>query len=196
MLKNRIENYCLFPIFAAIMKQTQIGCIRSTLSTGAQFHVKQNKYTLWRSTNSELKQVRNLERYISPLSRVLIVNIFLIDGINKIFIYENVEEWMFFKGVPEASLPFVIAFEIIGALAIMVGWQTKLFSVLFFLFCILTAIIFHSDFSNSVERISFMKNISMAGGFIFLFLYGGGSFSLDDYLHNPQDLEQPAQDQL
>ena len=138
--------------------------------------------------------MRHLERYMSPLSRVLIANIFLIDGVRKIFFYENVAEWMFFKGVPEVSLPFVIAFEIIGALAIMVGWRTKLFSVLFFSFCILTAIIFHSDFSNSMEQISFMKNISMAGGFLFLFLYGSGSFSLDKYINTPQDVEQPTQD--
>ena len=115
----------------------------------------------------------------SPVGRILIANIFLIDGINKISYYEGVAEWMFLKGVPEYLLPLVILLEIGGALAIILGWRVKLFSLLFFVFCILTAIIFHSDFTNNMDKVIFMKNMSMAGGFLFLFLHGGGDFSLD-----------------
>ena len=115
----------------------------------------------------------------SPVGRLLIANIFLIDGINKISYYEGVAEWMFLKGVPEYLLPLVILLEIGGALAIILGWRVKLFSFLFFVFCILTAIIFHSDFTNNMDKVIFMKNMSMAGGFLFLFLHGGGDFSLD-----------------
>ena len=115
----------------------------------------------------------------SPVGRLLIANIFLIDGINKISYYEGVAEWMFLKGVPEYLLPLVILLEIGGALAIILGWRVKLFSLLFFVFCILTAIIFHSDFTNNMDKVIFMKNMSMAGGFLFLFLNGGGDFSLD-----------------
>ena len=115
----------------------------------------------------------------SPVGRLLIANIFLIDGINKISYYEGVPEWMFLKGVPEYLLPLVILLEIGGALAIILGWRVKLFSLLFFVFCILTAIIFHSDFTNNMDKVIFMKNMSMAGGFLFLFLHGGGDFSLD-----------------
>ena len=115
----------------------------------------------------------------SPVGRLLIANIFLIDGINKISYYEGVAEWMFLKGVPEYLLPLVILLEIGGALAIIMGWRVKLFSLLFFVFCILTAIIFHSDFTNNMDKVIFMKNMSMAGGFLFLFLHGGGDFSLD-----------------
>ncbi len=115
----------------------------------------------------------------SPVGRLLIANIFLIDGINKISYYEGVAEWMFLKGVPEYLLPLVILLEIGGALAIILGWRVKLFSLLFFVFCILTAIIFHSDFTNNMDKVIFMKNMSMAGGFLFLFMHGGGDFSLD-----------------
>ena len=88
---------------------------------------------------------------------------------------------MFLKGVPEFLLPLVILLEIFGALAIILGWRVKLFSLLFFVFCILTAIIFHRDFSNNMDKISFMKNMSLAGGFLFLFLHGAGKFSLDSF---------------
>ena len=115
----------------------------------------------------------------SPVGRLLIANIFLIDGINKISYYEGVAEWMFLNGVPEYLLPLVILLEIGGALAIILGWRVKLFSLLFFVFWILTAIILHSDFTNNMDKVIFMKNMSMAGGFLFLFLHGGGDFSLD-----------------
>ena len=117
-----------------------------------------------------------------PVSRILLANIFLIDGVMKLFSYESVAEWMFLKGVPEASLPFVIIFEVIGSFFIIIGWQTKILSLFFFAFCILTAIIFHSELSNRMDQIIFMKNVSMAGGFLILFLHGGGDYSLERLL--------------
>ena len=121
----------------------------------------------------------NYMNFLSPIGRILIANIFLIDGINKISYYEGVAEWMLLNGVPDFLLPLVILLEIFGALAIILGWRVKLFSLFFFVFCILTAIIFHSDFTNNMDKVIFMKNMSMAGGFLFLFLHGGGDFSLD-----------------
>ena len=133
----------------------------------------------------------NYKLFIAPVGRILLANIFLIDGIKKIPAYENVAEWMFFKGVPEFLLPWAIAFEIAGSLAIIVGWRTKLFSLLFFSFCVLTAAIFHSDFTSSMDQIIFMKNLSMAGGFLFLFLHGGGDYSFDNHRKKNQNLSHP-----
>ena len=121
----------------------------------------------------------NYMNFLSPIGRILIANIFLIDGINKISYYEGVAEWMLLNGVPDFLLPLVILLEIFGALAIILGWRVRLFSLFFFVFCILTAIIFHRDFTNNMDKIIFMKNMSMAGGFFFLFLNGAGKFSLD-----------------
>ena len=121
----------------------------------------------------------NYMNFLSPIGRILIANIFLIDGINKISYYEGVAEWMLLNGVPDFLLPLVILLEIFGALAIILGWRVKLFSLVFFVFCILTAIIFHRDFTNNMDKVIFMKNMSMAGGFFFLFLNGAGKFSLD-----------------
>ena len=125
--------------------------------------------------------------YLHPIGRILLVNIFFLDGIHKISNYDGVTGWMAVYGVPEISLPFVITFEIVGAVAIAIGWRVKLFSIIFFVFCILTALIFHNDFSNGMEKIIFMKNISMAGGFLIIFLNGGGAFCLDN-LKRDQEL--------
>ena len=53
-----------------------------------------------------------------------------------------------------------------------------------FVFCVATAIIFHSDFSDQMQFISFMKNIGLAGGFLFIVVNGAKDFSLDKKLGN------------
>jgi len=44
------------------------------------------------------------------------------------------------------------------------------------------AVIFHTDFSNQMQLMSFLKNIAIAGGFLIIFVYGPGKYSLDHKL--------------
>ena len=83
-------------------------------------------------------------------------------------------------GVPGDLLPFVIALEVLGGLAIIIGWQTRVVSFLLAGFCVLSAVIFHNNFGDQNEMIRFMKNMAMAGGFLFLLVHGAGSISLDN----------------
>ena len=63
--------------------------------------------------------------YAMPVGRVLIALIFIMSGMNKIFGYEATAGWMDSMGVPSSLLPCVIALEVLGGLAIIVGWQTR-----------------------------------------------------------------------
>ena len=65
---------------------------------------------------------------------------------------------------------------------IIIGYKVKISAALISLFCIATAVIFHNDFSNQMQFISFMKNIALAGGFLFLVINGAKDFSLDKKL--------------
>ncbi|MCX5915446.1 MAG: DoxX family protein [Deltaproteobacteria bacterium] len=112
------------------------------------------------------------------LGRILISFIFLQSGINKIGGYKATLGYMESKGVPGMLLPLVIFLEIAGAIAIIVGWQTRLFAFALAGFCILSALLFHMDFSNQVQTILFMKNLAIAGGFLVLFAHGAGDLSL------------------
>jgi putative oxidoreductase len=112
------------------------------------------------------------------LGRILISFIFLQSGINKIGGYKATLGYMESKGVPGMLLPLVIFLEIAGAIAIIVGWQTRLFAFALAGFCILSALLFHMDFSNQVQTIMFMKNLAIAGGFLALFAHGAGDLSL------------------
>lgn len=121
-----------------------------------------------------------IELLTAPLGRLLISFMFLMSGLNKAGNYSNTSGWMESMGVSSSILPLVILLEIIGALAIIVGWKTKIVAFLLAGFCFLSALIFHSDFSNQVEMIMFMKNIAIAGGFLFLVANGAGNYSLDN----------------
>ena len=120
-----------------------------------------------------------IETLSAPLGRLLISFMFLMSGLNKAGNYSNTSGWMESMGVSSSILPLVILLEIIGAFAIIVGWHTKITAFLLAGFSIISALIFHSDFSNQVEMIMFMKNISIAGGFLFLVINGTKDFSLD-----------------
>jgi len=94
--------------------------------------------------------------------------------------YSNTTAWMEMLGISGALLPIVISLEIFGGIAILIGWQVRVISLLLAGFCVLTAVVFHSDFADQNQMTQFMKNITIAGGFVFLIAHGAGNFSLDN----------------
>ena len=46
-------------------------------------------------------------------------------------------------------------------------------------FCLITAFIFHNDFTDQVQLTAFLKNIALAGGFLFLVVNGAKGYCLD-----------------
>jgi len=121
-----------------------------------------------------------IENLSTPLGRLLISLMFLMSGLNKAGNYSNTSGWMESMGVSSSFLPLVILLEIVGALAIILGWQTKISAFLLAGFFLVSALIFHSDLSNQVDMIMFMKNIAIAGGFLFLVAGGAGNYALDN----------------
>ena len=118
------------------------------------------------------------------VARVFISLIFLLSGINKIGNYEGTVGWMESLGMPGIFLIPAIILEIVAPILIMVGYKVKISAALLSAFCVATAIIFHSDFSDQMQFISFMKNIGLAGGFLFIVVNGAKDFSLDKKLGN------------
>jgi putative oxidoreductase len=82
-------------------------------------------------------------------------------------------------GVPGALLPLVIATEVLGSLAIILGWKTRVVAVLLVGFSLLTAIAFHHNFADQEQMTNFLKNVSIAGGFVLLVAKGPGGLSID-----------------
>ena len=113
------------------------------------------------------------------LGRIFLSTIFLIEGLRKLFFREQTIEFMEDYGVPGILfIPSVIV-EILFPLLIVVGYKTKLAALVMTLFTLTVAVIFHTDFSNEMQLISFLKNVAIAGGFLVIFAKSTGKYSID-----------------
>ncbi|MDC9580348.1 DoxX family protein [Xenorhabdus sp. PR6a] len=117
------------------------------------------------------------------VARILISVLFIIAGYGKLGdAYSGTQAFMEAMKVPGILLPLTILLELGGGLAVMFGLLTRTTAVFTFIFCILTALLFHSDFSNDMNLTMFLKNFSIGAGYLLLAMMGPGRFSLDHVL--------------
>jgi putative oxidoreductase len=126
--------------------------------------------------------MNQLQAFAAPMGRILISLMFVTSGFSKISGYSATQGYMEAMGVPGALLPLVIAVELLGGLAVMLGWHTRIAAFLLAGFSLLSALLFHANFGDQMQMIMFMKNISIAGGFLMIVALGGGAFALDNRL--------------
>jgi putative oxidoreductase len=117
--------------------------------------------------------------YINLIGRLLIASIFVISGAGKIAGYAGTQAYMQSAGVPGALLPLVILLELGGGLAIVAGLFTRPVALLLAGFSVAAGLIFHAGSTDMTQQIMFMKNLGLAGGFLFLVANGPGRFSVD-----------------
>ena len=116
---------------------------------------------------------------IDLVGRIFISVLFFMNGIFKINNYNGTIEWMDSYGLPGIMIIPAIIIEIVAPILIVIGYKTKIAAAFLFLFCISTAFIFHNDLSDQMQLTAFLKNIALAGGFMFLFANGARGYSLD-----------------
>ena len=117
--------------------------------------------------------------FFDLIGRIMVSAIFLFSGINKTLNYDGTVGWMEGYGIPGVLLIPAIIIEIIFPILIIVGYQTRIAASGLLLFSLLTAFIFHLDFSNQMQVIAFLKNVGLAGGMLFLVVHGAKDFSLE-----------------
>ena len=113
------------------------------------------------------------------IGRILISALFLISAYNKIFNLDGSMSWMETFGVPGFFIFFAIVIETILPVLIIVGYQARIAAGILAVFCLTTAFLFHFDFSNQSQLISFLKNIGLAGGFMFIVANGTKDWAVD-----------------
>lgn len=111
--------------------------------------------------------------------RFLVALLFLLSGLGKLGAYGATAAYMSANGVPGALLPAVIAIEVLGSLAIILGWKTRVAAFVLAGFSVLAALAFHNNFADQVQMIMFFKNLAIAGGLLLLAANGAGPLSLD-----------------
>ena len=113
------------------------------------------------------------------IGRIFISALFLISAFNKIFNLDGSIGWMEGFGVPGFLIYPAIAVEIILPVFVVVGYQARIAAGVLAIFCIATAFIFHFDFSNQSQLVSFLKNLGLAGGFLFIVANGTKDWAVD-----------------
>ena len=112
------------------------------------------------------------------LGRILIAAMFIDAGVPKIGAFAATQAYMASAGVPGALLPAVIALEVLGGIALILGYRTRIVAMAMAAFTVLAALLFHGA-PDQIQHILLMKNIAIAGGLLILAARGAGSWSLD-----------------
>ena len=113
------------------------------------------------------------------VGRIFISALFLISAFNKIFNLDGSIGWMEGYGVPGFLIFPAIAVEIILPVLVIVGYQARIAAGVLAVFCLVTAFLFHFDFADQSQLVSFLKNIGLAGGFLFIVANGTKDWAVD-----------------
>lgn len=124
--------------------------------------------------------MNKLHNFSAPIGRIFLAAIFILSGISKVTNYVGTQGYMEAMGVPGVMLPLVIILEVLGGIAIVVGFKARFVAFLMAGFSVVSAIIFHADFGDQTQMTMFMKNIAIAGGFLMIVAHGAGAYALDN----------------
>jgi putative oxidoreductase len=132
----------------------------------------------------------------AALGRVLLSVIFLLSGFQKLAGFSGTVAFMGSEGLPVPELAAIVAIlvECVGGILLVVGYQIRLVGLVMAFWCIATALVAHTQFSDQDQMIHFLKNVAMTGGFLQLFAFGAGGWSLDARMrtHTPPGREPAA----
>jgi putative oxidoreductase len=101
-------------------------------------------------------------------ARLLMSLLFLMSGIGKLTAVGPTQAYMAAYGVPVVLIWPTAAFEIASGALLVVGIGLRPLAVFLAGWCLLTAAIFHTDWSDQIQQVMFLKNMTMAGGFLIL----------------------------
>ena len=131
-----------------------------------------------KQTINNLVDQPQLNALLAVASRALLSLIFIGAGYGKLVGYAGTQSYMEAMHVPGAFLPLVIALELGGGIALLLGLQTRLVAGLLAGFCVISGFIFHGA-ADQINQIMLMKNLAIAGGLLALVRTGAGAPAID-----------------
>ena len=114
--------------------------------------------------------------------RLLLAWLFVHEGMVLTTNFETAAAGMAKMGVPAPLLIATTALQLFAGIAIAVGWQARLGAAALGLFCVMTAVLFHTNFGSRNELLHFEKDLAIAGGMFVLMVRGAGRWSIDGLL--------------
>lgn len=112
--------------------------------------------------------------------RILIAAIFVLSGIAKLSDPAGTAAYVASVGLPAPALAAwgAALLELVGGIALVVGFRTRLVAIALAAFSVVAAVIFHSALGDQNQFIHFFKNVAMAGGLLQVAAFGPGRFAL------------------
>lgn len=127
-----------------------------------------------------------LQNPLSLVGRLLLALLFLPAGIGKIGGFAGTAGYIASKGLPlpEVGAAMAILVEVLGGLALIAGFSTRLAALALALFTLVATFIFHNYWGVPadqafVQQLMFFKNIAVVGGLLVLAAHGAGAWSVD-----------------
>jgi len=121
---------------------------------------------------------------VEVLGRIFISSLFIVEAIRKFFSPDEGMMYMSDYGVPEILFYPSLIFEFVVPVILIAGFKTRFFASLLFLFVLSVTVIFHTDFSNNMQMISFLKNLAIMGGLLIIISNKPQMCSIDYYLES------------
>ena len=121
---------------------------------------------------------------VEVLGRIFLSSLFIIEAVRKFFSPDEGMMYMSQYGVPEILFYPSLVFEFVVPLILIAGFKTRFVASILLLFVLTVTIIFHTDFSNSMQLISFLKNTAIMGGLLIIISNKPQMFSVDYYLES------------
>lgn len=123
----------------------------------------------------------NTSSVAAAAGRFLMSIIFLLGGLQKAEGFSDTVAYMVSQGLPMPEVAAVIAIlvECLGGLLVLIGYHTRVLGLALAVWCLATGLIAHAHFSDPNQIAHFLKNLAMGGGFLLLFAFGAGGWSVD-----------------
>ena len=130
--------------------------------------------------------MKNFENVLNLLGRIAIAALFLPAGLNKLLGVEGTTGYFASLGLPAVAILIwvVIAIEVLGGVALILGYRTRLVAIALAVFTLLASIAGHAFWAAPADaafiaQLLFFKNIAVIGGLLVLASSGAGSISID-----------------
>lgn len=122
-----------------------------------------------------------MEKLVLLLGRLLLSAIFLVTGVQKILDFSGSRRYMEDVGISMAGILLVgaIVLELIGGLAVLLGYKARLGAILLIVFLVPATLACHADFGGESQLSHFLKNLSILGGLLLVAGSGPGPYALD-----------------
>ena len=125
----------------------------------------------------------NAQPAVAAAGRVLLAALFLVSGVQKLFVPDMIQGYISSVGLPFPTLVYgiTVVIEIGAGALLLVGFRTRLTAWVLAAFTVAAALLFHRALGDPNQFVHFAKNLAIAGGLLHIAGIGAGAFSVDGY---------------